>query len=302
VPGLARLGRRRQIQPWRLGEDGRVDPAQLRPRVDAQLLDQDRPGPLVGQQRIRLSARAVQGQHELGPQPLPQRLLPDQALQLGHQLTVPSQPQVSLDPILHRAQAQLGQPVGLGRRDVAVSELLERLAPPQPKRLPQHRPCGPGPAVGKGTARLGGQLLKAHRIQGPGPNPQQIAGRAGDQHLAGGAAGAVRLQGPAQPLDVRLQGLGGGGWRLLTPQPPDERVYRHDLVGSCQQQGQQQAFLRPPQQGRAVVSLDLQRPEHPKPHAGSVVHLQGQEKARTPRPLPCHRVATRLPPRRHRPG
>jgi len=65
-----------------------MDPAQLRPRVDAQLLDQDRPGPLVGQQGVALPARAVQGKHELGPQPLPQWLLADQPFQLGDQLPV----------------------------------------------------------------------------------------------------------------------------------------------------------------------------------------------------------------------
>ena len=90
-------------------------------------------------------------------------------------------------------------------------------------------------------------------------------------NLAGGAAGAARLQHTPQSLDVRLQGLGGGWRRPLAPQAPDERLHRHDLVGSCQQQGQQQAFLRPPQHDRAVVSLDLQRPEHLKPHAGSVM-------------------------------
>ena len=156
LAGQARLGRRRQVEPWVLGEDRRMQPAQLRPWVDAELLDQDRSGPLVGQQRIGLPTRAVQGQQQLGPQPLPQRLLADQPLQLGHQLSVPPQPQVGLEAILHRAQPQLAQPVGLGRGDVAVSELLERLAPPQPQRLPQHCPCGPGCAVGKRTARLGG--------------------------------------------------------------------------------------------------------------------------------------------------
>ena len=115
LPGWGRLGRRREVQPRILGEDRRLQPAQLRPRVDAQLLDQDRPGPLIGQQRVGLPTGAVQGQHELGPQPLPQRLLPDQPLQLGHQLPMPPQPQVRLDPILQRDQPQLGQPIGLGR-------------------------------------------------------------------------------------------------------------------------------------------------------------------------------------------
>ena len=276
-----------------------MQPAQLRPGVDAELLDQDRPGPLVGQQRIGLPTRAVQGQQQLGPQPLPQRLLADQPFQLGHQLPVAAQPQVGLDPILQRDQPQLGQAVALGRADVSVQELLERPTAPQPQRLTQQRPCVFGRPFGERAARLGGQLLEPRRVQRSGRHPQQVARLAGDQHLAGGATGPARLQRPPQPLDVRLQGLGGGWRRLLPPQPPDERLHRHDLVGSCQQQGQQQTFLLPPQHHRAVVSLDLQRPEHPEPHTGSVVHQatrrKGVEHSQPASP------ATELPPGHHVP-
>jgi hypothetical protein len=122
--------RRRQIQPRVLGQDRGMQPAQLRPGIDAQLLDQDRPGPLVGKERIGLPTRPVQRQQQLGPQPLPQRLVTDQPLQLGHQLPVPPQPQVGLEAILQGDQAQPGQPVSLGHHDVAVEELLEGLPPP----------------------------------------------------------------------------------------------------------------------------------------------------------------------------
>ena len=92
-------------------------------------------------------------------------MVADQSLQFGDQLAVPPQPQVSLDAILQDGQPQLGQPVALGRRDVGVQELLEGLPPPQPERLAQQRPCGVGLPVGKDAARLGGQLLKARRVQ-----------------------------------------------------------------------------------------------------------------------------------------
>jgi hypothetical protein len=70
------------------------------------------------------------------PQPLPQRLVADQPLQLGHQLTMPAQPQVGLDAVLQGSQPQLGQAVALGRADVGVQELLEGPTPPQSQRLP----------------------------------------------------------------------------------------------------------------------------------------------------------------------
>jgi hypothetical protein len=125
----------------------------------------------------------------------------------------------------------------------------------------------------------------------------------GDQDLAGGAAGAAWFQGLPQALDVRLQGLDGGRWWLLAPQPPDERLHRHDLVGSCQQLGQQQAFLLPPQHDRAVVGLDLQRPEHLEPHARErSPPLTGGKGPERPKRLHCHRAATRPPPPHHQRG
>jgi hypothetical protein len=86
---------------------------------------------------------------------------------------------------------------------------------------------------------------------------------------------------------------------VFAPQPPDERVYRHDLVGSRQQKGQQQAFLRPPQRDRAVVSLDLQRPKHPKPHG---LERNPPPAARTGPNGPSACPATGLPPGHHRPA
>ena len=96
-----------------------------------------------------------------------------------------------------------------------------------------------------------------------------------------------------------LQGLGGGGWGLVAPETPQEGLHRHDPIGSCQQQGQQQAFLRPPQHHRAAVSVHLQRPKYLEPHAGSVVHRQGQEKGPNA-PSAC--IATALPPGHHHPA
>jgi hypothetical protein len=216
---------------------------------------------------------------------------------------MPAQPQLGLEAIFHRAQAQLAQPVGLGRRDVAVSELLERLAPPQPQRLAQHRTCGPGRAVRKRTGRLGGQLLKARRVQGPGLNPQQIPGRAGDQHLAGGAAGPVRLQHTPQPLDVRLQGLGGGRWRLLTPQPPGRARLptRPGWVVSTAGPAAGVPSAPPTPPGRRQPPPPTAR----APQTACRERSPPGNRRKEPNGLSdrrCHRAATRPPPSGHRAG
>ena len=56
--------------------------------LDAELLDERAPRLLVGLERLRLAAGAVEAEHQLAPQPLPQRVLVDQRLELADELGV----------------------------------------------------------------------------------------------------------------------------------------------------------------------------------------------------------------------
>ena len=58
-----------------MSQDRRLQPLQPRPRLDPQLLGQHPPSLPEGLQRLRLAAAAIQGQHQLPPQPLPERML-----------------------------------------------------------------------------------------------------------------------------------------------------------------------------------------------------------------------------------
>ena len=49
------------------GEHGGLEAAQLRARLQAQLLDEHVAGPLVGAHRVGLTARTVERQHQLRP-------------------------------------------------------------------------------------------------------------------------------------------------------------------------------------------------------------------------------------------
>jgi hypothetical protein len=99
-------------------------------RVDAQLLSQELPGPLVGLQRLGLAPRAIQTQQQLPVQPLLQWVLSDQRLQLGDQLGVAAEGQVGLDPGLQDGQVPLGEPGALGLGERLVGELCQRPATP----------------------------------------------------------------------------------------------------------------------------------------------------------------------------
>ena len=68
------------------------------PGIDPELVGEQIADTPVSGQRVGLPAAAVQRQHELAVQPLPQRMVGDQPLQFGGDRAVPAKRQVSLDP------------------------------------------------------------------------------------------------------------------------------------------------------------------------------------------------------------
>ena len=134
----------RQVVPLRARRRGNLlpqhrllEPAQLLTRLDAQLLREHRAGAAVGGQRIGLPLAAVQRQHQQPPQPLPEWMLGDQALQLPGHLRSQPQREVGLDAALHRHQPKLLQPGALQRQRLHPRHVRERPAPPQPQRRPE---------------------------------------------------------------------------------------------------------------------------------------------------------------------
>ena len=84
------------------------------PWIDAELIGEQVAGTPVGGQRLGLPAAAIQRQHELAVQPLPQRILGGQLLQLAGERVVPAKRQVRVDPRLQRGEPQFLQ-AGLPR-------------------------------------------------------------------------------------------------------------------------------------------------------------------------------------------
>ena len=77
---------RRQVEFGVLREYRPLKLAEPLARLDAKLPDQCPAGVLVGLQRVRLTLRAVQRQHQLRAQPLPVGVIADQRLELPHHL------------------------------------------------------------------------------------------------------------------------------------------------------------------------------------------------------------------------
>jgi hypothetical protein len=99
-----------QVQAGVLTQDGLLQPSQFGSGLDAELVVQQPPGGPVDLQRLGLAAAAVQGQHQLGAEPLPQRLLLDQAVELTGQLAMQAETQLGVDAGLQGAQALVLQP------------------------------------------------------------------------------------------------------------------------------------------------------------------------------------------------
>ena len=114
-------------------EDPALELLQLGAGLEPQLLTQRRACCAVDLERVGLTARAVEGQHQLRPEPLPQRVPSDQLLQLRDGCL--AELEVGLEPVAPRLQPQLLEPLRLLERDRLVGEVGERMAAPQRERL-----------------------------------------------------------------------------------------------------------------------------------------------------------------------
>ena len=112
-------------------EDALLKLLQRRTGFDAQLVAETAAGVLIGVERLRLPALPVQGQHQMGSQPLAKRLFADELLQFGHESGRRSDRQIGLDAAFDRNEPELVEP-GDGRGGkVLVGELAERIASPE---------------------------------------------------------------------------------------------------------------------------------------------------------------------------
>ena len=78
--------------------------AEGRARLDPELVHQRAAGVLVGLERLGLPAGAIEREHQLRAQPLAQRILGDERLQLADELGVAAGLEVGVDALLEHGQ------------------------------------------------------------------------------------------------------------------------------------------------------------------------------------------------------
>ena len=113
--------RRRDVEAGLLLENASLQLAQLAARLEPELVDQPRARRRVEVERLLLPAAAVERQHRLRLQPLAQRMLADEPLQLGQELRVPPQCQARFEALLDGEHAQLFQAFRLTPSELVVA-------------------------------------------------------------------------------------------------------------------------------------------------------------------------------------
>ena len=141
--------------------------------LDAELVDERSARILVGSQSLSLTAGTVEREHLRAAHPLPQGMFLHQGRHLGHDLCMPAQVEVRLDPLLEGAEAHLLQSRDRRLSERVVGEVRKRRPAPQCERLVQL-------VRSRRRVRSRGLLaqpLEAVEVDPAGLDPQRIARR-----------------------------------------------------------------------------------------------------------------------------
>ena len=220
------------------------------------------PGVLVGLERVGLAVGAVEGEHQLGPETLPVRVLVDERLELPDHLAVAAEHELRLDQPFERDGMQLVEPGGLALRERLVGEVGQRRAAPQRERLLEGRHRGLRASRVELGPGLRHEPLEPVRVELLGVELELVAVVARDDHVRGPAS--ERLP---EPGDVHLQRLGGRRRRVLAPQLVDHAIGAERLVRVQQEQREHGSALAAAQRDALASFESLERAEDAEVHA-----------------------------------
>ena len=114
-----------------LAQDRRLEIAQFLAGLQPEIVLEGAATRLVDVECARLSAGAVEGEHQLRTEPLPVGMLRDQRLELRHECGIAAKCEIGIDSLLERAQSQLVELCDGGARERLGPQLRQRLIPPE---------------------------------------------------------------------------------------------------------------------------------------------------------------------------
>ena len=236
-----------------MSEDCALELFERLARLEAELVDQRSPRTLVHGERVRLSSRAVEREHQLRAEPLPERLLRDQLLELADELAVSAEREIGVDPVFERRESKLVEADDLRLRERLPGEIGERGPAPQRERRPQAVGSGSGVTGRKRSPALLAEPNELEEVDALRLDHEPITRRRCLERAFGQQLSQLR--------DVDLDRVPSRFGGFLSPERVDQPVARHDVVRVEEQDREQGASLLPPERDRCSVARDREGAE-----------------------------------------
>ena len=230
----------------------------LFPGLHPELAVKDRAGTAVHIERVRLTSRAVQGEHEPSVERLAQRHLANEPTQLGHEFEMAAAGEIRVDPPFQCKRPQFVEPSALGSRGIAGSEIAEGRTAPEGERGSEASRRRLGIAGGECARCLGDEDLEPRKVDVAPVRPQPIA-----VGLRLDPGGPNR---PAKTGDVDAERVVRTGRWILAPNLFDEPICRDRLADVQDEEGEDRALSAAADLDWAAGSDDLERTEHAELH------------------------------------
>jgi hypothetical protein len=250
-----------------VGEDRRLQLADPAARVDAELVAQRSAHLVDRSQGFGLTARPVEGEREMAPQLLPQRMVGDELRQLPDDRRVPAEGEVGGEPVLDRGEASILESCRGATGELLVRELDQGWPAPQCDRLGEtFTRLRRGSGVEQ-LPTLVGEALEAAEVDLLRVDVEPVAGGFPDEGLRLLPAASAGFDRASQAGDVGLQRPRRRARRSFAPHALDQRIDRDDPSGGDEEHRQQMPGLAaadvdsPP-----VVGNHLQTAEQPETH------------------------------------
>ena len=177
-----RRGRPLRGQGRVMAKDRLLELVQGRARLDAELLDEQPPRLAIDLERLGLATRAVERLHERRSQPLAERMLADERLDLTDELCEATEREVGFDPPLERRQAELFEAKNLRLRERFVRRGRRAAARARGREPRASRRAA---SSGVSLSRLLDQQLEAEQVELVRTDADHVARLLRDDRLVG---------------------------------------------------------------------------------------------------------------------
>ncbi len=209
------------IEVGALSEDGPLQPHDIVPRLDPELVHQGGPELLEDAQGLGLPTGTVKGQHALRPQPFAHRVFTGESFELADDRPVPAQGELSVELGLDCGEAEFLEPPRLGPGEWFVADLAVGGTPPERLRLLEQPGGFLGVSAGQLAAPPGHQPFEPEHVAHLRLGDQRVPRRSRHDELVFHAGIAEAL---AQPRHRRTQRYLGAVSRMIGPQRVEQAV------------------------------------------------------------------------------